>query len=221
VSYIFGDLKTLLATQISDPNVDTTITGNALIDAELEIFNKYDLTLNSATQSNSVTSGTNTNASALPTNLQRVRNINITAPIAFAKSLKDFYLKPDDFDTRFTAFEQTVSGPLDWWTYYDGSTLKFGHLADQTYTILLRYTKSVTIMSADADIPTIPQAFRELLMLGAKIRVYENKEDFDFAQQFQNRYADLLQDFVTRYANRQVDGQANVGQSNRGRAVRV
>jgi hypothetical protein len=58
-------------------------------------------------------------------------------------------------------------------------------------------------------------------MLGAKIRVYENKEDFDFAQQFQNRYADLLQDFLTRYANRQVDGQANIGQANRGRAVRV
>lgn len=220
MSYIFGDLKTQLATEIGDANVDTTITGNALIAAEQEIFNKYDLTLNSATQSNSVTQGTNTNASALPTNLQAIRNINITAPVGYAKSLKKYYLNNDEFDTLFGAYEQTIGGPLQYWTYYDGGTLKFGHLADQTYTIVIRYIKYVPILSADSDVPTVPQPFKELLMLGAKIRVYEAKEDFDFAQQFQNRYADMLQDFVTRYSNRQVDTIRQIRQANRGRPVR-
>jgi hypothetical protein len=219
-SYIFGDLKTKLATQISDPNIDTTVTGDALIDAEQEIFNKYDLTLNTGTQSNTVTVGTNTVASSMPTDFQRINNINITAPIGLARSLKDYYLNNDDFDARFTAFEQTVSGPLDYWTYYGGGQLKWGHLADQTYTISIRYTKNVAILSGDSDVPTIPQSFRELLMLGAKIRIYENKEDFDFAGQFQNRYADLLQDFISRYALRQVDIQANV-RGSRFRAIRV
>lgn len=220
MAYTYGDLKTLLATQISDSNVDTTITGNALIDAEQEIFNKFDLTLNSSTQSNTVTVGTNTNASALPTNLQRIRNISITAPVGLARSLKDYYLVPDVFDEQFNSDAQLTSGQLQYWTYYDGSTLKWGHLADQTYTIVIRYTKYVPFLSADADIPTIPQSFRELLMLGAKIRVYENKEDFDFAQQFQNRYADLLQDFLTRYSNRQVDTTSKVTGS-RFRPVRI
>jgi hypothetical protein len=223
LSYIFGDLKTLLATQISDPNVDTTVTGNALIDAEQEIFNKFDLTLNSATQSNTVAINTNTPASSLPSNLQRIRNISITAPLALAGSLKNNYLDPDAFDEQCSAYKQTIANPLvsTPWTYYAGGVLTWGNLADQAYTILIRYTKYVPILSADADVPTIPQAFRELLMLGAKIRVYEIKEDFDFAQQFQNRYADLLQDFLTRYSHRQVDAQARIGQTNRGRAVRV
>jgi hypothetical protein len=223
VAYTFGDLKTKLATQISDPNVDTTITGDALIDAEQEIFNKFDITLNSATQSNTVAVNTNTPGTSLPTNLQRIRNVNITAPLALAGSLKKNYLDPDAFDEQCTAYQQSVVNPLAItpWTYYAGGVLTWGNLADQAYTILIRYTKYVPFMSADADVPTIPQAFRELLMLGAKIRVYENKEDFDFAQQFQNRYADLLQDFLTRYSTRQVDTQPNVGQANRGRAVRV
>lgn len=220
MSYTFGDLKTKLATQIGDPNVDTTITGDALVDAEQEIFNKYDLTLNSDTQTNTVAAGTNTNLSALPTNLQRIRNINITAPIGFARSLKKYYVTPEEFDAQYTAFEQTVVSSPEHWTYYDDRTLKFGHLTDQVYTLLIRYTKYVPIMSADADVPTVPQPFRELLTLGAKIRIYEEKEDFDYAQQFQNRYADLLQDFITRYSNRQVDRIAKV-KGSRFRASRI
>jgi hypothetical protein len=222
MSYTYGDLKTLLATQISDANVDTTITGNALIDTEQEIFNKYDLTLNSATQSNSVTQGTNTVASALPTNLQRIKNINITAPVGLARSLKDNYISPDDFDEQCTAFAQSNSSQLGSspWTYYDDQTLKWGALADLTYTISIRYTKYVPILSGSTDVPTMPESFRELLLLGSKIRIYENKEDFDFAQQFQNRYADLLQDFVSRYAVRQVD-RMTVAKSSRFRAIKV
>lgn len=222
MAYTYGDLKTLLATQISDANVDTTITGNALIDAEQEIFNKYDLTLNSSTQSNTVAAGANTLTTVLPTNFQRIRNMNITAPTGFAQSLKKNYISPDEFDVVANAFVQSQTAPLGGtpWTFYDDLTIKFGSLADVAYTILIRYTKYVPIMSADADIPTVPQSFRELLMMGAKIRVYENKEDFDYAQQFQNRYADLLQDFVTRYSSRQVDTTTTV-RGSRFRAQRV
>jgi len=218
MAYTFLALKQKLATQISDPNVDTTITGDALVDAEQEIFNKFTLTLNSDTQSNSITSGTRTLGSSLPTDLQRVTNISILTPISYAKSLKDYYLTPDDFRKQFTAYQQAITAPLGYWTYI--ASVEFGNLADQNYTLLIDYTKSMSIMSADADVPSIPEPFRELLMLGAKIRIYEDKEDFDFAQQFQNRYADLLQDFLTRYSTNQIDSQPRI-KGSRFRATRV
>lgn len=218
MAYTFLALKNKLATQISDPNVDTTITGDALVDAEQEIFNKFTVTLNSDTQSNSITSGTRVLGSALPTDLQRVNNISILTPISYAKSLKKYYLSPDDFREQFTAYQQAITAPLSYWTYI--SSVEFGNLADQDYTLLIDYTKYVPIMSADADVPTVPEAFRELLMLGAKIRIYEDKEDFDFAQQFQNRYADLLQDFLTRYSTNQIDSQPRI-KGSRFRATRV
>lgn len=218
MAYTFLALKTKLATQISDPNVDTTITGDALVDAEQEIFNKFTTTLNSTTATNTVSSGSRILATSLPTNLQRINNLSITSPSAYAKSLKDYYLTPDDFRKQYTAYAQTLTAPLGYWTYID--SIEFGNLADQNYSLLIDYTFSVPVLSADGDVPTIPEVFRELLMLGAKIRIYEQKEDFDFAQQFQNRYADLLQDFLTRYSTNQIDVQPRI-KGSRFRAVRV
>lgn len=218
MAYTFLVLKTKLATQVADPNVDTSITGDALVDAEQEIFNKFSVTLNSTTSTNTLAVGARLLTSALPTNLQRVNNISITSPVSYAKSLKDYYLTPDEFRTQYTAFAQSITAPPTGWTYIDA--VEFGNLSDQTYSLLIDYTNSVPIMSADADVPTVPEAFRELLMLGAKIRIYEDKEDFDFAQQFQNRYADLLQDFLTRYSTNQIDTQPRI-KGSRFRAVRV
>lgn len=65
-------------------------------------------------------------------------------------------------------------------------------------------------MSLAGDVPTIPQSFEEMLVLGAKIRVYEQKEDFDYASQFYNRYADSQEAFINRYSVRQVDKQVQV-----------
>lgn len=218
MAYTFLALKQKLATQISDPNVDTTITGDALVDAEQEIFNKFTITLNSTTATNTLTAGTRTLASALPTDLQRISNISITAPISYARSLKDNYLSVDDFRAQYTAYAQAITAPPTAWTYVDA--VEFGNLSDQTYSLLIDYVKYMPIMSADADVPSIPEPFRELLMLGAKIRIYEDKEDFDFAQQFQNRYADLLQDFLTRYSTNQIDSQPRI-KGSRFRATRV
>lgn len=74
----------------------------------------------------------------------------------------------------------------------------------------LDYIKSVPILSSSTDVPVIPESFSELLMVGAKMRIYEQKEDFDYAGQFTNRYADLLEAFITRYGMRQVDNQVVV-----------
>lgn len=208
MSYILGDLQTKLQTQIGDPNLSSTITLDALNYTEQSIFNTFDLTLNSAQQTNTVTSATNTLASALPTTLQKITNIRITSPTTATNNLKKYYLSPDAFREQFPSTALQGTGPLSYWTFW--TSVEFANNADQTYTLSIDYTKSVTLLSNSTDVPTIPQSFEELLILGAKIRIYEQKEDFDYASQFQNRYADVLESFVTRYSTRQVDIQGNV-----------
>jgi hypothetical protein len=63
---------------------------------------------------------------------------------------------------QFTAFEQTVSGPLQLVDYYDGSTLKLGSPGRSDLHDLDSLHQICAELSADADVPTIPQAFREL-----------------------------------------------------------
>lgn len=207
MSYVFSDLKTKLQTEVGDPNLDDSVAGDALNHAQQEIFGKFDLTLNSATQTNSVTSGTNTLASAMPTDFQRVSSLYISSPTALAGDLTDYFMKVKDFRSQYPD-AGTYVGPLQWWTFW--TSIEFAVKASSDVVVKLDYIKTIDFMSATNDVPVIPQSFQELLMLGAKIRVFEQKEDFDYANQFTNRYADLEEAFVTRYSSRQVDNQVVV-----------
>lgn len=204
MSYIFSDLKTKLQTQVGDPNLNDSVAGDALNYTQQEIFGKFDLTLNSATQTNSVTAGTNTLASALPSDFQRISSLYISSPTTLAGNLTDYFVKVKDFRTLYPN-AGTYTGVLQEWTLW--STLEFAVNASANVTVKLDYVKTIPFMSDTSDVPTIPQSFEELLLLGAKIRVFEQKEDFDYANQFTNRYADLQEAFITRYSVRQVDNQ--------------
>lgn len=208
MSYIFGDLKTKLQTQIGDPNLSDSVAGDALNYTEQSIFNTLDLTLNSDTTTGTLSSGTHTLTTTIASDFQRIYSLYVTSPTNYSRDITDGYLSPQDFRRAFPNRSLLGTGPPDYWTYF--TEVEFAFNADQNYTITVDYIKTIPFMSLSTDVPTVPQSFEELLMLGAKIRVYEQKEDFDYAAQFTNRYADLLEAFQLRYSLRQVDKQANV-----------
>lgn len=203
MAYTFADLKTKLQTQIGDSSLDTTVMGDAINYTIQNIFNSIEITLNSEYQSNTVATGANTLTTALPSNFQKITSLYITSPVGLARDLTNEFVSPKEFRQMFPSI--TTSNPLSSWTFWTG--VEFSTLADQDYTVRIEYIKSVPILSATTDVPAIPEAFEELLMLGAKIRVYEQKEDFDYADQFQTRYADALEAFISRYSTGQVAGQ--------------
>jgi hypothetical protein len=204
MAYTFLDLKTKLTTQIGDPNLDSTVMGDALNYTQQAIFGAFDLTLNSATQTNSIITGANTLVSALPTDLQRIMSLYVSSPIALANDLTDYFLKVKDFRTLYPHAGFYV-GPIKEWTYF--TSIEFAMSSSADLTVQIDYIKTTPLLSAASDVPVIPETYEELLILGAKKRVYEQKEDFDYASQFSNTYADLLEAFTTRYSTRQVDNQ--------------
>lgn len=204
MSYILGDLKTKLQTQIGDPNLDDTVMADALNYTQSNIFDTFDLTLNSAQQTNAVAAGANVLTSALPTDYQRMSSMYITSPTSYVKDLTPYFIPVKDFRANYPA-SGIYSGPLREWTYW--TSIEFYNLSPIAVVVKLDYIKYIPVMTNASDVPTIPVAFEELIMLGAKMRIYEQKEDFDYANQFANRYADLLEAFVTRYSTRQVDNQ--------------
>lgn len=203
MSYQLSDLRTKLRTQIGDSNLDSTVILDALNYAEQSIFNTVEITLNSDYQSNTVATGANTLTTALPDDLQRITALYVTSPTGYATDLTECFVSPKEFRKLFPVVDQT--NPLKYWTFWTG--VEFSTLADQDHSIRIDYIKSVPLLSDDSDVPSIPEAFEELLILGAKMRIYEQKEDFDYAGQFQTRYGDLLEAFLTRYSTRQMDAQ--------------
>lgn len=204
MSYTLNDLQTKLKTQVGDPNLDPTVTLDALNYTEQSIFDTFDLTLNSAQQTNAVAAGANVLTSALPDDYQRLSSLYIASPVPLAEDLTDYFLKVKDFRTKYPA-SGYFAGPLKEWTFW--TSIEFSTLSSVDVVVKLDYIKTIPLLSDATDVPTIPQSFEELLILGAKIRIYEQKEDFDYAGQFTNRYADLLEAFTTRYSTRQVDNQ--------------
>lgn len=179
--------------------------GDALNYTQQSVFGTFDLTLNSGQQTNSVTVGTNVLASSLPTDYQRMSSLYVTAPTGLSEDLTEYFVPIKDFRRLFPLPSIRGNSSLRQWSFW--TSIEFSNNANVTYTVNLDYIKTIPLMSAPTDAPTIPESFEELLMLGAKMRVYEQKEDFDYANQFTNRYADLLESFTTRYSTRQVDNQ--------------
>lgn len=213
MAYQFSDLKTKLKNRIGDPNLDDDLAGDAINDTQQHIFNMHSVALNSATQSNALASGANTLTSSLPSDFQRVLGLYITAPTAKAKDITDYYIDHKDFRAIYPDSGTTTSTPQNW-TYF-GTAIEFAHNADDDYTVKLDYIKSVPYLTATTDVPVIPESFQELLLIGAMIRIFEQKEDFDYAGQYTNRYADLEEAFITRYGQGQVDNQVVVKGSRR------
>lgn len=205
MAFTFLALKTKLTTQIGDPNLDSTVMGDALNYTQQHLFETFDLTLNSAIQTNALATSATTLTSALPTDFERISSLYITSPIALARDITSYFVPIKRFRESFISTSQLSPNPPSYWSFWTG--VEFAYPSDQAYTVKLDYVKTIPFMSLDADIPTIPQSFEELLMLGAKMRIYEQKEDFDYAGQFQNRLTDLTEAFVTRFSTRQVDNQ--------------
>lgn len=215
MAYTFAGLKTKLQTQIGDPSLDSTVSGDAVNYAQQDIFNKFELTLNSGYQTNTVAAGANTMTTALPADFQRITALYITNS-GEGRDLTGYFVSPKEFRRSWP--EVSTANPISYWTFF--TEVEFSTLADKEYSTRMEYIKTVDTLSDDADVPTIPQAFEELLMLGAKIRVYEQKEDFDYARQYDARYNDILEQFVDRYATRQVDGTFVVPGSRRTSVIR-
>jgi len=204
MAYIVSDLQTKLKTQIGDPNLDSTVMLDALNYTQQAIFGTFDTTLNSAQQTNAVATGANILTSALPTDLQRISSLYISSPTAYAKNLTSYFVPIKDFRELYPN-AGTDSGSLQEWSFWTSVEFAVDSVVD--VVIKIDYVKYVPILSASTDIPTIPQPYEELLLLGSKMRIYEQKEDFDYAGQFNSRYADLVEAFIRRYSTRQVDVQ--------------
>lgn len=84
------------------------------------------------------------------------------------------------------------------------SQLVFDRPADQTYDMTLRYLKQPTRLENSTDVPSIPEAFKEVLVRGALANVEEYRENFDIAAVHRRRCEDLVEAMNVRLSGRQL-----------------
>lgn len=94
--------------------------------------------------------------------------------------------------------------------YYDVPSIDDGETQNDDehfYTLDLHYLAKPLPLSDATDVPVIPYEFGEALLLGALSRAEQLRDNFDFAQIYDNKREDLLTNMKLRYCPRQLEGE--------------
>lgn len=201
--YIAGDIVTLVQKRVKDTNYDSTEIKGYLNDTQNDIFNEYRLPFMEASQAYTTVANVAdiTNGVGLPTNYsQAIDLLNTTAnqvvPYKDIRDIDTLYSDPD-YVTSIS------SSPNTYWYLYAQVPSLFP-VPTTSYNLTLRYYKQPTLLVADSDVPSIPSAFQELLVLGAAYRILEIKDNYDQAAILEKRYSKKLIQLVVKSSPKQV-----------------
>lgn len=215
MSYILSDIRTKVRQRVKDENYDGSEITNYLNDTQNDIFNEYQLPFMEAIQEYTLAIGEAdiTNTLGLPTDFVTPIDLVLTSSAQEKLLTNRSFIEIDQLYPDYESNPGIAQGaPSSWYKY--AQTIKVYPQPDQAYTVALRYYKSPTLLSSDSDIPSLPAAFEEILVVGAAYRVLQVKDNYDQAGILENKYKELLDKLVTRYSRNQV-GQPTIMRINR------
>lgn len=211
MAYQLSDIVTKVQQRVRDTSYSSTEIKNYINDTLNDVYNEYRLPFMQTTQTYTLTVGVSdiTNGSSLPTNFVQAIDLVLTTsgreqvlPYWDIRDVEATYPDPDD-----TSAHPAIT-PILWYMY--GQTAKVFPVPDSAYTLTLRYYKKPTMLSADADVPSLPSEFEELLVVGAAFRVLQVKDNYDQAGVLENKYGELLDKLVNKYSQQQVGAPTRV-----------
>lgn len=198
MAYNLGTVRSRVEQKLDDTNFGAAKLNQFINDAQRDILNSRRFTfmereadLQTVIGSSSVT-GT-------PTDLQIPITLRMFSPTNYASMMT--YMEYEDFDD--TIPNQALVGDTipQYWRVFNGEILVYPN-SDALYDMKLKYIKTPTELVADADVPEVPEAFGELLVLGAYKRALEYNDDYDQAQVIQQQ-VDVQMDMLDQRSKRQ------------------
>lgn len=205
MSYTLTDIVSLVQKRVRDTNYDTSEIIQYINDTQNDVFMEYRLPFMETTQNYTTVANVTdiTNGSGLPANyLVALDLLDVTGGNQTLIPFRDINAL-DDIDQTSGS---TSTSPDFWYMY--GQTIRLYPTISTALSLTLRYYKMPTQLSANSDIPALPYAFQELLVVGAAYRVMQVKDNYDQAAILQNKYDELLQKLVSNTAVRQVGSSA-------------
>lgn len=199
-----GIRNRILDDKLDDLEFDPTVIDNFINDTQRYIFNQYELSFQEKIFSGVIPTGST--IFKLPTDVAEIQSQTITSPVdGGQRSLKDSYIDFRSFNSMYPTPGASLPGPIGRWTLYANNMLTSAP-TDKEYTMTIFYISKPVTLSAEGDIPQIPEEFAELLVLGAFMRVQKRNEDFDLAIETEKDYDKIMLQLVSRYGFRKADG---------------
>lgn len=209
MTYQLSDIVTKVRQRVSDTSYSSSEITNYLNDTQNDVFNEYRLKFMKTSQAYTVTIGESdiTNGVGLPTNYVEA----ITLRDVTTGQAQDIpFIEEEELESWYPSHDSDADGqPL--YAYFDGQTIRLYPAPAAAYSLILRYYKKPTLLENDADVPSVPSEFEEMLVAGAAYRVLQVKQAYDEAGILENKYAELLQKFLDKYMRAPASGPAIMG----------
>lgn len=194
MTYNRADIKTRVQDKLDDTKFDSTKLNQFINDAQREILNARRFTFMEREANITTTSGS-TALTGVPTTMQIPLSMKVYTPVGNATFLD--YVEYEDIDQRMPNISIAGNTPPSAWTIFNLTPILV-YQADGTYTLKLKYIKTPDELTTDASVPEIPEAFGELLVLGAYKRALLFNDENAKAQLVQQDIDKLTEDLDAR-----------------------
>ena len=200
MAYNLLDLTTNVQDDLGDTSFSTTRIRRYLNHGQRIIFGTHDFKFCEESKSDSLTTADTT--LTLPTDHENTWKLVLFDPTDATKFYvfnEDSYLNPRDFFDKYPKASAQDNNLPSAWTEY-GGLLYFNLPIDKDYNYTLWYYRIATPMSADSDVPDVPETFRELLELWADYRGEKYRGNHDIAATYKQEFEDELENMGIKFA---------------------
>ena len=181
MSLTLGDMKTTIRNHGFSDTDDSTLT-ELLNDAYEDIWTREGWPFKEAETTISVVA--NNATPTMPADFGKVIALGDDT-----NSTELEFFRADELQLETIGSLTATGQPLIY--YFVGNTLKLYPVPDSSYTLTLKYIKTFTPLTADTDVPALPNNHR-LIVLGALVSAYDMQDDTDLAQRFEGRFENRL-----------------------------
>lgn len=198
-----GLRQRVLVDKLDDDEFDPNIVDNFLNDTLRDIHNQFELPFQEKIFQGTVPAGST--MFQLPSDVAIVQSQTFSGVKNFANMKmrwRDFFRSYPD------AANESPAQPSAWTTYAQNILLNAP--TDDEYTMTIFYIAKPVTLTANSDVPDLPEEFSELLVLGAFMRIQKRNEDYDLAQETEREYQRQLLNLVNRYGFRMADGPIKI-----------
>lgn len=215
MAYQLSTLVPKVQDRLQDSSFSSSLITQFLNDAQRELLNGKYLPFMEASQTYTVAVGVAdlTNGVGLPTNYQSALYVRNTT--SGNRGAIPYITYQDFLETYPDAAGASNGVPAMWYLY--AGTINLYPKPASAYTFALDYVKAPSELTADADVPSIPEAFQEVLILGAYKRGLEFNDDFDQAAVVQTKIDELVEQMVVRLAPKQAGAVRTIRPNKRSR----
>lgn len=201
MAYTHADLRSAVIDDLKDPSFSSSRVTRYLNRGISKIFNTHRFKFVEKAVSGDLTIGEHTfeqqadHQSTIGGSLTDLTTNNVVSID------EKNYLAPREFFKKYPDPSLLNSGMPTEWTEF-GDQVYFNCPADKTYTFKQRYYRTPGTLSADADVPDVPETFRELLEDYAKFRAEKLRGNHDVAATYKQDFEDGLEEMTISYSSR-------------------